>query len=98
MGMSSQKKSKSSKLSVQASGSTKKSKSFKPVNAVAHGIDSTNLLRRAWVKAHDRCGHVSRKKLIYFNKTGQGSFVYNSDDKSFGFEGQRLPSLCCHEE
>jgi len=70
-GMPSQKKSKSSKQSVQATGSTKKCKSFKPVNAVVHGIDSTNSLRRALVKAHERCRHVSPKKLVYFKKKGK---------------------------
>ena len=29
---------------------------------------------------------------------GQGSFVDNSDEGSFGFQGQRLPSLCRYEE
>jgi len=70
-GMPSQKKSKSSKQSVQATGWTKKCKSFKPVNSVVHGIDSTNSLRRALVKAHERYGHVSPMKLVYFKKKGR---------------------------
>jgi len=69
--MPSPQKSQSSKLSVQASGSTKKRKSFKPVKAAVHSIDSTNSLRRALVKAHERYGRVSPKKLVYFKKKGK---------------------------
>jgi len=66
-----QKISKSSKQSVQATGSTKKCKSFNPFNSIVHGIDSTNSLRTALVKAHERYGHMSPKKLVYFRKKGK---------------------------
>ena len=67
-GMQSQKKSRSSKLSMQAA---KKRKSFKPVNAVVHGINSTNSFHRALVKALEIYGHVSPKKLVYFKNKGK---------------------------
>ena len=35
-----------------------------------HGIDSTNSLRTALVKAHERYVHVSPEKLVYFKKKG----------------------------
>jgi len=67
----SQRESQCSKLSVQASGLSKKCKSFKPVNALGHGTDLTNSLRRTLVKAHERYVHVSPKKLVYFKKKGR---------------------------
>ena len=36
-----------------------------------HRIDSTHSLRKALVTAHERYGHVSPKKLVYFKKKGR---------------------------
>ena len=63
-------KSKGKKPAVQVSSSTKH-KATMPVNAVVHAIDSKNPLRKALIKAHERFGHVSPKKLVYFKKKGK---------------------------
>jgi len=81
----SQKKSKSSRPEVQSKSSTQskgkkpavqvsvstKRKATMPVNAVVHAIDSKNSLRKALIKGHERFGHVSPKKLVYFKKKGK---------------------------
>jgi len=63
-------KSKSKKPAEQVTGSTRR-KGTVPVNAVIHAIDSKSFLRKALIKAHERYGHVSPKKLVYFKKKGK---------------------------
>jgi len=55
------------------SSSDSKGKSVVPSGKlpIVHRIDSKHSLRKALVTAHERYGHVSPKKLVYFKKKGR---------------------------
>ena len=55
--------------------------------------DSTNSLLKHGLRLIDVNVRAGRSQ-----EEGQGSFVDNSDEGSFGFQGQRLHSLCRYEE